>query len=277
MGALQAIAAKFVIDPPPADLPGRLQFLAQHLQYVEQIISALPDSPDAVDASQAIKDMTSVRDAIDKLASLNQAFSVQGVVMENVMIGLWTVASAGVGLHTPEWRAAALSQGVFTAKELDDDYMMRLGILQALMRVGQSGVLNPLFALKSGAASNGLGDPMLAIAIAAIVATAVVIIALGYCLFQWSAVTINNKKILDRFDKLCIDPKTGAPIPAVQTTCVAALKDLQNNMATQGPQNPLNTILMYAAIGGAVYLGFLFLPDIVRTFRETRSAAKGAA
>lgn len=274
MGALQAIAAKFVIDPPPPDPAGRLMFLAQHLEYVEQIISKLP-LPDYVADDQALRDMNSVRDLLDKLQAVTvaTAYKLPADVMRNVLLGLWHITNYGVKVHAPEWRQLALTNGVMTAVELEQDYMARLGVLQVIIRIAQSGALDPLFAKKGAVTS--LGEPLTAIAVTAVIVTAVVIIALGYALMQWTVLSLNNKKIVDRLDKICFDAQ-GRPVEAIKADCVKAYQDAHEQLNTKGPKNPFDDLIKYAAIGGAVYLGFLFLPDIVRTLRETRSATKAS-
>jgi hypothetical protein len=260
------------MDPPPDDPAGRLQFLAQHLQYVEQIIAKLP-LPGYIAEDQALRDMNSVRDLLDKLkdVTVSTAFQLPGDVMRNVILGLWHVCNYGVKVHSPEWRQLALTNKVMTAAELEQDYLARLGVMQVIIRIQQSGALNPLFAKKGSITS--LGEPITTIAIVAIVATAVVLVALGYALMQWTVLSLNNKKILDRLDKICFDSQ-GRPIEAVKADCVKAYQDANDKLNTQGPKNPIEDLVKYAAIGGAVYLGVLFLPDIVRTLRETRAASK---
>ena len=274
MGALQSLASRFVVSPPPADPAGRLQFLAQHLQYVEQIIAKLP-VPDQVDDAQAQADTRSVRDQLDRAASTLTAAATMvfpSTVMRNLFIVLWDTVSYGSKVHAPDWRQAVLTQGIMTAKQLEDDYMARIGTLQAMIQVAESGAMDDLFAQKAQVeGTQGLGAIPILVAIALILAFAL-LVAVGYAVYNWTMLSINNAELLKRADKLCFD-KAGNPIPAVQADCIALLQSIQKGNATAGANDPLNTIIKYAAIGGAVYLGLLLLPDLLKKLLNRPAAA----
>lgn len=270
--ALAELAAKFVISPPPPDYAGRLQFLAQHLSYCAEIVEKLPE-PDYVDDSAVISDMDKVRRALDTMSPQLNVLKIAGTTLRNVILGMWHVASYGAGLHAPDWRQAVLTHKIMTAAELEADYLGRIGTLQAIITIAETGALDPLFKAKKPAL--GAFDPVsLAIIAAVIIALSLAATAaLAYYTLQWAVLSRNNNQAYDAARKLCFD-KSGNPIPAVQKDCIKILQDIHGGLSKNGPPDPMGDILKYAAIAGAVYVGVLILPDVIRGFREARQASK---
>lgn len=279
------LAAQFVPDPPPPTYEARLEYLWWSIEQAEFFIDLLPE-PENYDVGTVLSDMTSVRKLVERAAAswvpgtkIIQGIKMTGEVVCNFLIGAFVAATTGADVHTPMMRAAVLSKGIMTPAELNADYYRRIGVLQAIVAIGKSGVLDPVFeaeAKRREAAGTGLALGALPIwaVIVIIVAVVAVIAALAYAVVQIFSIQQTNKLIDKYVERLCFDAQ-GNPIPAVQGECVKLLSDLDKNRAVSTGTKPLlDQVVMYAAIGVGVYALVTFLPDIVRSVKEARAVAR---
>lgn len=281
MSLLEQIAAKFVHDPPPdgASLTQRLEFLQYYVNQAAQVIEALP-APESVQADNAIRATDAATSAIEAAWQANKALMLSGETLRDFLVAAFLRAIYGIQLQQPASIQAVVNDGLMDPGQLAADYMARLGTLQMIVRLGKSGALTPLFKTKS--ATNGLGDPITGAIIAAVVVTilgAALLAALAYYAVERTRLVTNNKFWDEQVTKTCYGP---GGVPTTNTQ--ACVQQMMQQKFTQeqddiSKRNQVwtdlaQTALKYVAAGVAVYVGIMFLPDIIKSLRESRQAAK---
>lgn len=283
MSSLKELAAKFQVEqlPTGADMYARAEFLQYWAKSAEAVIAALP-SPSIVEES-AFSDLKAVegslRSLVDKATDLvtNPSTELAASTVRNVLILAFVTATWGMPAHTPNVSMMLVGEDIMSPEDLAADYKRRIGVFQAIAKLGKSGALDPLFAQKKslGLAPVVIGgvavSGWLIIALVSIAAITLAFIVISlYALFQ-------TTRLIDKYaEKFCLDQQ-GNPIPATAGPCMEWLSDLNqaNTDLAKGPQKLLNTVLTYGAIGLGVYAAIVFMPDVIRSLRESRRAAAG--
>ncbi len=283
MALIDQIAAKFVHDLPPTGASGevRLEFLHYYGQQAAAVIAALPD-PESVLADNAIRATDAATDAIESAWKTNQALQLNGDVARDFLVAAFVRASYGMQMHHPTSMQAIVADGLLDPAQLASDYLARLGTFQMIVKLGKSGVLTPLFKSKSATSGVGFIDPLSFAIIAAVVVTVVqvaLIVALAYYAVARTSIVEGNKLWDKQIKQTCYGPN-GVPTTntqnCVQTMMQQKFNQEQEDMSKRDKvwQDLAQTALKYVAGGVAIYVGIMVLPDIIKSLRESRQAAK---
>lgn len=164
----------------------------------------------------------------------------------------------------------AIVQGLFTAQQATEDYYARLGLLQAIVKLANSGALDTLFAEKEKTAGLGAWQT---------VAVAAVVVVVALAALAWAVVMIYKVVVFNRLaTKLCFDVE-GKPIPENVASCKSLIDNFRKDIAkdSEAGADIAKSLFKYLVIGGAVYVGVLFLPQIVERFQTARRVARQRA
>lgn len=269
MASLEDLAAKFSVESLPAGASDydRLEFLFYWAKNAEQVITALPE-PTVVEDT-VFDDMEDVKKAVEVVAEAANPVQVAASSMRNFLILAFVAATWGIRSQHPNARLALVKTGQVTAAELDADYRRRLGVLQAITRLGASGVLDPLFAMKGkslGLAPLVIGavsiPGYILIGVAAIVAFAV-----AFTIIAVTALFMFNRFV----QKWCFDDQ-GNPREQTMEKC-PELFDEAAGLA-RGPSDLLSKVVTYAAVGLGVYALIVLGPDIIQGIKGFSKAAR---
>lgn len=254
---IEALSRKFSVEVLPASATEhqRYEFLVYWTNKAGQVIDLLP-APDDVDKS-AFADTEYLASELENLA-VNPAVTLAYAQIRNLMLLSFIAASWSVNAQHPSARKALLSTNEVTTQELDADYKRRLAVMQAIVALGSSGTLDPLFAQKKSlgeiTTAMIIGGVVVAIGTAAIYATMIVALVALFYMNKWVG-------------KYCFDAQ-GNPREKTAEACprlFSSLKDLAD-----GPNDILGKVTTYAAVGLGVYALIVLGPDIVRTMRELK-------
>lgn len=268
---IQDLAEKFQVDalPPTASTLDRLDYLYYWTTQAGQVIDLLPQ-PDLVEAT-VFQDMAAIKDDLLKLAH-SAAVNIAAAPLRNFLLLAFVAAQWGVSAHHPAARAALLKTGDVTEADLESDYRRRLGIMQGIVKLGKSGALDVLFAQKQQLGLDPftltVGGTTVTIAgwiVVSVVAIAAVVLA--FTLVALTALFLFNKMV----DKWCFDDQ-GNPREKTAEDCPKLFSDAAS--LAQGPKDMLSSAVTYAAIGLGIYAAITFMPDIIRSIKESRSAAR---
>lgn len=269
MASLEDLAAKFSVESLPAGASDydRLEFLFYWAKNAEQVIAALPEP--TVVGDTVFGDMEDVKKAVEVVAEAANPVQVAASSMRNFLLLSFVAATWGIKAHHPNARQMLVKTGQVTAAELDADYRRRLGVLQAITKLGTSGFLDPLFALKGKALGlaplviGGLSIPgYIVIGTIALVVFAIALVAISL-----TALFLFNRFV----QKWCFDDQ-GNPREQTMEKC-PELFDEAAGLA-RGPSDLLSKVVTYAAVGLGVYALIVLGPDIIQGIKGFSKAAR---
>lgn len=283
--SLDELAKYFQIQPPPPYYTAeqRLEYLYRWAASAGDVIDAMPEPEDietreAFDSVAELKsrllgvapDALSVARLGGSMLPGGKQLGIGARVLRNAVITTFTVATYGIDAHRPSNVQPAIVQGLFTAQQATEDYYARLGLLQAIVKLANSGALDTLFAEKEKTAGLGAWQT---------VAVAAVVVVVALAALAWAVVMIYKVVVFNRLaTKLCFDVE-GKPIPENVASCKSLIDNFRKDIAkdSEAGADIAKSLFKYLVIGGAVYVGVLFLPQIVERFQTARRVARQRA
>lgn len=267
MATLEDLASKFSVEQLPASASDydRLEFLFYWAKNAEQVIAALPE-PTIVE-DMVFDDMEDVKKAVAAVAEAANPVQVAASSMRNFLILAFVAATWGIKSQHPNARLALVKTGQVTVSELDADYRRRLGVLQAITKLGTSGFLDPLFAMKGKA----LGLAPLVIGTLSIPgwlvigAIAIVVFALALVAISLTALFMFNRFV----QKWCFDDQ-GNPREQNKEQCPELFGEAAG--LARGPEDLLSKVVTYAAVGLGIYAILVLGPDIIQSVKGLKAA-----
>lgn len=180
---------------------------------------------------------------------------------------------AGWGAHVGTNPQALVDGGYMTPSQLTRDYFLRLAAYQCMGKLLMNEHTRFLM-IREGGPVSGLGAaPVVAAAgLGALPYVAVVAVVIGVCLLVATVAHIAaNNRLLEnaRIDCMRQFERTGKESKLCATLPQAFAASAMNTPAAQLTQQ----LTKYGVIAGAVVLGIVFLPTIIRSVRSSSQAA----
>lgn len=193
--------------------------------------------------------------------------------LRSLVLYAFEVADAGWGAHMGTVPDRLIADGTLTAEEMEADYMRRLAIYQAVFQLLTNEETRFLMTGEepslSGAQALGLTGAEIAAVIIGILAI-VFVCACAYSAYQTYAVNA----VFERQSEKCL--KAFIATGQESEACKAVPKEWGKNV-TKNPANVLSEdLVFYLTVAGGIFVGVMFLPEIMASIRMARSEARAA-
>lgn len=227
--------------------------------------------PAARGLSAVAKGQFSVYQVLNLVAP--QPVDLAALALKHVTLYAYRVAIAGIQLHErEELLDLALNSGRMSVDDLNRDYILRCGALQAIVAVAKTGVYDSVAEAarsRDKQATSGLGA--LGVGTTVLIAIAVVAVIAGIAFFLTSITetAARNELIREITEEGCKrDPKN----------CVQLIRELGERLAKPPPDSiplmpglPTSRQFMLFGLGAvAIYAAFHAIPGIIDASRSRR-------